>query len=181
MKERAAANRNRARNDTVNQRVLNAITKQVTVDLPGPRWTQHSQCASDPLRLYKTACVAPLKHATFVALSCVPVRLNDEKVGFTYSFTYFLLIIILNTASLGVCRRFAFNPARFSRRGLFLLHWVWPDVSSPINFQGREKSASSFYHPGFFCEKSKCGGTFAATVNSFHFYPSPLREKGDFL
>ena len=131
----------------MNQRVLNAMTKQGTVALPGPRWTQHSQCASSPLRLYKTACVAPPKHATFVALSRVPVRLNDEKVGFTPPpLTYLPLSLLLHTAILGVCRRFAFNPARFSRRGLFLLHWVWPDVSSLINFQGREKRASSLYH-----------------------------------
>ena len=67
----------------MNQRVLNPITEQGTVAIPGPRWTQHSQCASSPLRLCKTACVAPPKHAPFVALSRVPVRLNDEKVGFT--------------------------------------------------------------------------------------------------
>ena len=50
----------------VNQRIFNAISKQVAVDFSGPRVTQHTRCAFGSL----------------VAMTHVPVRL-DENLGFT--------------------------------------------------------------------------------------------------
>ena len=51
----------------MNQRINSSIAKQVTVDLHGPRVTQHVLCVSGP----------------FVALSRVPVRLAVQKRGST--------------------------------------------------------------------------------------------------
>ena len=55
----------------VNQRIISSIAKEVTVDLHGPRVTQHALCAFGP----------------FVAPSRVPVRLAVQRGGFTPSHT----------------------------------------------------------------------------------------------
>ena len=98
-KKRATAKpKTEQRNDTVNQRTVFSIAKEVTADLLGHR-EMHVRRASLPV----------------VVSSRVPVRLDGNLRGIDRESTpphLFSVKGFLKHGSVGVCRRFAIHPAR---------------------------------------------------------------------
>ena len=82
----------RSRNSMITQVAID------TADLPGPRGTQHPQCASGP----------------FFAPSRVPVRLDGNVRGINKESPPPLFPVkdFTEHGSVGVCRHAAFEPAR---------------------------------------------------------------------